>query len=513
MAQRVFRGLGRDRRRRPRGPGHLGATAFVLLAVLAFTAAGASADAPPGVAQLTPNDPAYSQYANVYKQIDAPAGWAATQGKPCTAGIAVLDGYASGGSDLTVHQGADFATGSGDQPHGTQVASVAAAATDNGVGVPGISNCPVTSVRVTDSTGAWQSAWLQAGIEWACNQAGVRVLDISLWEPVGETPSPGVSAALTACTKKGILPVLMAGDGLNGNGAGASGTAANPLAAANSQAVRVAGVDPDGHIDPGSNYSGNLSDIAAPWGVPADDPAGSWSLAHGTSFSAAMVAAVLAEMFSIDPSLTASHAKHQLICSGTYVAGLNVGNSGKKCGHAGPQSGRVLDFYGALVAAGYKAPAAAAVIVHRTGHGKVQDDQGHIACGKTCSYRTYVPAGKVTLKAHSARGYAFTGWQGACKGKKATCTLSLAPAAKLSVDVVFLPTLTVVKRGRGSITHIPRCGLKARHCVKRLTGKVELTAKPAKGSHFVRWAGACKGKKPVCELKGKKPAHLVAVFA
>jgi hypothetical protein len=296
---------------------------------------------------LLPNDPGYVRHPDVYAQVNAPAGWGATQGKPCTAAIADLDSYASNTTDLKVRKGPNFASGSTNVAHGTEVSSVAGAAIDNGVGVPGIGNCPVISVRIFDPRGYWRESGLLSSLKWACSHPGlkVRVLNLSLGQFGYTAKMADVAVELQTCENKGILPVLAAGNGTNNDGAGVPWPGANPLASDNPETLRVAGVGPDDQIDPGSNYGPSLADIAAPMCVPTDSPSGSWGVRCGTSFSTAQVSAVAAEVFNLDPSLTAAQAKQLLMSSGRPVQDLDV------------TSGNILDYYNALVAAGYVPPA------------------------------------------------------------------------------------------------------------------------------------------------------------
>jgi subtilisin family serine protease len=172
----------------------------------------------------------------------------------------------------------------------------------------------------------------------------VRVLNLSLWQIAGQSNMTDVSAALQTCEDNGILPVLIAGNGSNNDGVGTSDPSANPLAAGNPETLRVAGVGSNNQIYPQSDYGSALADIAAPFCVPVDSPDGSWGVGCGTSFAAPQVAAVAAEVFNLDPSLTPAEVKQLLMSSGTPVSGLPV------------TSGSILDYYNALVAAGYVPP-------------------------------------------------------------------------------------------------------------------------------------------------------------
>jgi hypothetical protein len=386
---------------------------LVVLATALLTASAAAA--PPGTKELRPNDPGYVQNPRPYDQIDAPAFWAATADKVCTTKIAVLDSTPAAILDLpTLQPGASFASGSGNTSHGTEVASVAAAGIDNGVGVAGLTDCPVVPGRVMDASGVWLNAWLAPAIDWAVGQ-GVRVINVSLWQRAGEASSPTVTAAIERATASGVLVVLIAGNGTNNDLSGSASPAANPLAAANPAAIRVAGADPDGAIHPASNRGSALADIAAPFTIPVNLPDERWVNGNGTSYSAPAVAAVAAELFDLDRSLTPAQVKSMLMGSGRRVAGLDVG------------CGCVLNAYGALLAAGYTpatSPQRFRLVVRKAGAGRgtVVGAPVGIRCGARCS--AIVARGRsVRLTAKPGRGSRFVGWRGACRGSRATCTL------------------------------------------------------------------------------------------
>jgi hypothetical protein len=82
----------------------------------------------------------------------------------------------------------------------------------------------------------------------------------------------------------------------------------------------------------------------------------------------------------------------------------------------------VQDYRAALVAA--RAKTASALFLNKLtisksgkGKGKVTSSPRGIACGKTCSHG-YAYGRVVTLKAKAAKGSTFSGWSGACKGRR-----------------------------------------------------------------------------------------------
>jgi subtilisin family serine protease len=472
-----------------------------LLAVLGLLLAVGALAGTARAAGLVPNDPAYQQYSEIYGQTQSELFWGATFGTSCTAAIAVLDSSPTLIPDLpNVQIGANFAPGTGDVAHGTNVASVAAAGIDNGVGVPGSSNCPVIAVRVMDASGFWSGVDLRPAIDWACAQSGVRVLNLSLWETAGETSSSAITASLQSCVDRGILPVLIAGNGASNVGPGSADPSANPLAAANPEALRVAGVDTNGQLDPRSNFGPALSDIAAPYQVPVDQPDGSWVLDGGTSFAAPAVAGVAAAMFNANPALTPAQVKEDIECSGAPVLGLNVGSllpDGRDC------RGRVLQKYNALVVA-ETAPTQATLDI-KAGHGGTvayRDGSASSTCSAACSTTEDVGS-TIELEAVPAQGYAFVGWLGACSGTGPDCQIALQGDATVAAAFARSKARLVVRKGAGGRVESSPAGIR---CGSRcaalfpIGNVVLLTATPPAG-FTTKWGRPCRGTRPTCSVK------------
>jgi hypothetical protein len=75
-------------------------------------------------------------------------------------------------------------------------------------------------------------------------------------------------------------------------------------------------------------------------------------------------------------------------------------------------------------------------------------------------------------------------------------------------------TLTVTKKGKGKVTSAPAgivCGTDCSESYADGT-QVTLSKKPSKGWHFVKWTGACTGKKG-CSVTVSDDASVKAVFA
>ena len=213
----------------------------LVCATLGFAATGAAA---PGA-----SDTYYGLQWSL-DQINAPEAWATSTGKRQV--IAIVDS----GVDLThpdlktkLVRGATFTgcaeepngCGNGDwesgradeapSPHGTHVAGIAAAATNNGIGVAGVApDAKLMPVKVlTDEGGSFEE--VAAGIRWAADN-GADVINLSLGA------LPGVQAlvitglitdakdAINYAVSKGVVVVAAAGNdttsicgepGFNGN--------------------------------------------------------------------------------------------------------------------------------------------------------------------------------------------------------------------------------------------------------------------------------------------------------
>ena len=171
------------------------------------------------------NDPLFAhQWA--LDQVNAPEAWArGARGAGTT--VAVVDtGVDLQHPDLSskLVAGHDFVASNGDCPpgpqdengHGTHVAGIAAAVTNNGIGVAGVApDAQIMPVRVLDADGSGSSEDVAAGIRWAADH-GAEVINLSL----GELPIVGqleplnqeIEDAVTHAWDQGSLVVAAAGN-------------------------------------------------------------------------------------------------------------------------------------------------------------------------------------------------------------------------------------------------------------------------------------------------------------
>jgi subtilisin family serine protease len=137
--------------------------------------------------------------------------------------------------------------------HGTHVAGIAAAATNNGIGVSGTAPAArIMPVRVLDANGGGEETAVNAGIRWAADH-GAKVINLSLG---GDTPIVGNLPASAGDTEKAVAYAFSRGAVV----VGAAGNESLPLCdypAASQDAVCVAATDSNGLPAAYSNFPAN----------------------------------------------------------------------------------------------------------------------------------------------------------------------------------------------------------------------------------------------------------------
>lgn len=183
--------------------------------------------------------------------------------------------------------------------HGTAVAGVIAAATDNGVGVAG--NCPDCRLMILRARDFIHQPTvipkLAQAIDYAVNQ-GARVVVISDGRPVGTVDAmtlTGLEDAIQRAADKGTLVVASAGN---------DGTNAVRIPATITDVLAVAAVDWQDAPMSWTSY-GKAVDIAAPGDyVYTTMLGGKYGYFNGTSASAPIAGSLAALLFSAHPEMT-----------------------------------------------------------------------------------------------------------------------------------------------------------------------------------------------------------------
>jgi subtilisin family serine protease len=252
------------------------------------------------VQQVVPNDPLYPPW--FLLKIGAPDAWSITTGSSNVI-IAILDtGVEATHEDLAAKlvPGRNIYNNNDDTSdvygHGTPVAGVAAAASNNGVGVASVAwNCNIMPVRVSDMSGTATVSDIANGLTWAADH-GARVANVSYYVTGSKTVSSG---AKYFRSKGGVVTA-------------ASGNYGNFETAPDDPYILTIGAtDPQDNLYSYSSYGNNL-DLVAPGNNTTTLRGGLYGAGGGTSFAAPVVAGVVALIFSVNPTLTPAQVESLL---------------------------------------------------------------------------------------------------------------------------------------------------------------------------------------------------------
>ena len=254
-----------------------------------------------------PNDPYFESAETYFSTLRLPQAWDLSHG---SAGLilAVVDTGVTAVGDLStqVLPGRNFVSGSADARddsnigHGTLVAGVAAATTNNGIGIAGAAwDTSVLPVKVLDSRGLGTDSQVAAGIVWAVDH-GARIVNLSLGGP---GPGESLCDAVGYADSRGVLVVASAGNAAT----------TNPnYPAACPGAVAVSATDTHGDFAYFSSF-GSWVSLAAPGvGILSTRNNNTYGTESGTSFSAPMVSAVAALVLAQHPDWSPTRVATQL---------------------------------------------------------------------------------------------------------------------------------------------------------------------------------------------------------
>ena len=249
-----------------------------------------------------PNDPFISSQYALYSErsygINAIGAWDIERGKNSVI-IAIVDtGVDYDHEDLKgkVIKGYDFANNDydpkDDNGHGTHVAGIAAAMTNNGIGVAGVcQGCSILAIKAISADGSGANSWIANGIANAVN-LGANIINLSLG---GLDNSNTIRLAIQQAAQHGVL--IVAASGNDGSGV--------PLyPAALPEVMAVGATNKYGDKASFSNYGSHIAVVAPGEGIYSSLTGNRYDAWNGTSMASPHVAGLAGLIWSRNPSLT-----------------------------------------------------------------------------------------------------------------------------------------------------------------------------------------------------------------
>ena len=251
------------------------------------------------VSATTPNDPSYPSQWHLPK-IQAPSAWDLTKGAAGVPVALIDSGVDSTHPDLgpKIVAGWNYVDGNSNTAdqfgHGTETAGVLAAASNNGVGVAGVSwSNTILPLVVVNGAGFANYSDIASAIQYAADH-GVRVVNISIG---GSSSSSVIQSAVDYAWSKGTVVFAAAGNDSNS-------TLNYPAACTN--VVAVSATDANDGLAWFSSYGSDI-DVAAPGtSIVTTTMGGGTAAVDGTSFSSPIAAGAAALMLAANPSLSAT---------------------------------------------------------------------------------------------------------------------------------------------------------------------------------------------------------------
>jgi thermitase len=257
-------------------------------------------------ALAVPNDPAISQQWGLEK-ISAFSGWDFGQGSQAVV-IAIIDtGVDWRHADLAPKMvpGYDFVNGDDDpmddHGHGTHCAGIAAATTNNEVGIAGVGyNCSIMGLKVLSASGSGMWSDIAEAITYAADH-GAKVISMSLGS---SSSSSTIEAALNYASSRNVVIVAAAGN---------DGTTTPHYPAFYSGVIAVGASDQSDQRSSFSTY-GSWVDVAAPGSsILSTYPDNRYAAMSGTSMAAPHVAGLAGLVWAhLGESATAGRVREQI---------------------------------------------------------------------------------------------------------------------------------------------------------------------------------------------------------
>lgn len=201
--------------------------------------------------------------------------------------------------------------------HGTFIAGIIAASTNNEMGIAGISpNCLLLNVKIADDKGYCKSSDVARGIMWATDH-GAKVINVSIEFNAG---SHRLEEAINYAWEKGALVLSAA----------SNQTTAPVYPACYESCIAVVATDKHGNEIPLTGY-GDWVDVAAPGLVVFSTlPNDRYGYSSGTSFAVAHVSGLASLLFSIAEDINLDGKLNDEIRSAIQDGAQTISASGIK---------------------------------------------------------------------------------------------------------------------------------------------------------------------------------------
>jgi subtilisin family serine protease len=295
------------------------------------------------------NDPDYKTRQYGVKQINAPSAWAKTKGDGVI--IAIVDsGIDREHPDLKdkLLPGYDFAdeddNSDDDGPdagHGTHVAGIAGAITDNGVGIAGVApNAKLLPAKVFESgSGSFLPNTVDRAIRYATDQ-GARVINLSLSEFILGAKSELIGLPCRDAMQRGAICVVSSGNEGEGLASGYSRDFPGLIVTANDKEGRHASFAQK--ADTKWSISAPGVNIWSTWPVEKE----SYSAQQGTSMAAPHAAGVVAltiASMNAPPTLAGAQAVLDRVVTTARPMGDSATNGAGRIDAAGAVGAPVVE--------------------------------------------------------------------------------------------------------------------------------------------------------------------------
>ena len=258
--------------------------------------------------ETIPNDPDLgSQYG--LDKIGAPQGWDSSTGASWVT-IAIIDT----GVDRT-HPDLILKTQDGynvlrpdeapqdDNGHGTHVAGIAAAASNNGIGIAGVSwGAQIMPIKVLNASANGTYANVASGIIWAVDN-GAQVINLSLG---GSAYSAILESAVNYAYNRGVVLVAASGN---------AGGSSILYPARYTQVIAVGATDSNNERSLFSNFGNGMELVAPGVSIYSTELGGGYSYRSGTSMAAPFVSGLAAILIGMPGNYDAGLVREQITSS------------------------------------------------------------------------------------------------------------------------------------------------------------------------------------------------------